>query len=110
MWPRRPRLRNFDYLGRHRYFLTFCTFDRHRAFVSNQNVNMVRDEILIAAADCRFEIPAYVFMPDHLHLLVVGASDGSDLRAFAHTAKQRSGFKYAGGVKRRLWQPSYYDH
>ena len=48
-------------------------------------------------------------MPDHVHLLVQGCSDASDLREFVKLAKQTSGFAYSQAKKGRLWQPSYYD-
>ncbi len=110
MFPKRPRLKTFDYLGRHRYFLTFCTVDRHEAFLTDEAVSIVRSEILKASGQSEFVIPAYVFMPDHIHLLVRGCSDASDLRRFASLAKQRSGFEYSRVRNRHLWQTSYYDH
>ncbi len=66
--------------------------------------------ILQSAARCDFAVPAYCFMPHHVHLLVQGRAECSDLREFARLAKQTSAFAYAranGGA--RLWQPSYYD-
>jgi REP element-mobilizing transposase RayT len=55
------------------------------------------------------EVPAYCFMPDHLHLLVV-VSEGVWLQEFVWQFKQRSGYalKKATGVF--AWQISYYDH
>jgi putative transposase len=55
------------------------------------------------------QFPAYVFMPDHLHLLVEGLAESSDLKAFAKLAKQKSGYLYAQGYGHLLWQPSYDD-
>jgi putative transposase len=106
----RPRLKSFDYLGEYRYFLTFCTAERHQAFVINSVVDLVLGQILRSAPENEFEIPAYCFMPDHVHLLVDGSSPASDLRRFARDAKQYSGFHYKQTHGRRLWQPSYYDH
>ena len=48
-------------------------------------------------------------MPDHLHLLVEGTTDISDLQEFVRGWKQRSAYT----AKRRgviLWQRGYYDH
>jgi REP element-mobilizing transposase RayT len=33
---------------------------------------------------------AYCFMPDHVHLLIAGGAEGSDMEAFARLTKQRS--------------------
>ena len=49
-------------------------------------------------------------MPDHVHVLVEGLADDSDLRGFVRDAKQRSGFAFAQRSGRRLWQDGYYDH
>jgi len=70
----------------------------------------VRSEIFNASTHCDFALSAYVFMPDHVHLLVQGLSDACELKRFASLAKQRSAFEYSRVRHRRLWQPSYYDH
>lgn len=110
MLPRRPRLKDFSYVGRHRYLLTFCTSNRRHVFVSDQIVSLVWSQILHAADECAFTVSAHVLMPDHVHLLVQASADSSDLRKFATLAKQRSGYEYARRVRHRLWQPSYWDH
>jgi len=57
----------------------------------------------------RFGIPAYCFMPDHLHLLAVGQRPESNLKEFAHHFKTVSGFRYKRLTGRHLWQISYHD-
>ena len=73
-------------------------------------VAFVSGEILHASSQCEFAVSAYVFMPDHVHLLVEGRSDACELKRFASLAKQRSAFVYSRAKDRQLWQPSYYDH
>src|SRR5262245_9029633 len=76
MFPGRPEhLRTFDYLGFHRYSLTFCTFRLARHFVDAHAVDVARSQISRAAREERFALTAYCFMPDHVHLLVEGESD-----------------------------------
>jgi REP element-mobilizing transposase RayT len=41
-------------------------------------------------------------MPDHVHLVVVGTSDTSDLLAFIRRAKQFSGYYYSKEFRQRL--------
>jgi putative transposase len=97
-------LKTFDYLGLHRYFLTFCTHARRRSFMTPDRVNLVLDHILRTASDGRFALLAYCFMPDHCHLLIEGQSDDSDCRRFITRAKQYSGFHYQRAFGERLWQ------
>jgi putative transposase len=56
-----------------------------------------------------FQILAYCFMPDHLHLLVEG-SEGSDLAEFMKRFKQISSYNHKRSTGMQLWQKSYYDH
>jgi len=105
MFTDRPQhLRTFDYLGLHRYFLTFCTHERRRLFVSADRVAAAHEQFLRAAADARVAILAYCFMPDHVHLLIEGQSDDSDGRRFITHAKQLSGFHFKNRFGQPLWQ------
>ena len=80
--PYPPRSAHLPYLGRHHYFLTFCTDQRSRLFVEQTLVALVQEQILRAAREVRFEISAYCFMPDHLHLIASGVDETSDARVF----------------------------
>jgi putative transposase len=104
------RLPGFSYKGQHRYSLTFCAQNRRSVFVDADVVTDLLEQILIAAGAWHFEIFAYCFMPDHLHLLVTGTSDSADLIAFAHDVKQRVAYRYLRNHDGRLWQKGFYDH
>jgi putative transposase len=64
---------------------------------------------LRTAEDERFEVLAYCFMPDHLHLLVEGASNTSDLQTFVKAARQYSGRAHANVHGAALWQEGYHE-
>jgi len=55
------------------------------------------------------EITAYCFMPDHVHLFVMGRTETADLRRFAVLAKQRSAFTFSRTTGQALWQEGYFD-
>ena|SRR5581483_1580261 len=109
MHRKRPRLTPDVYIGRNRYFLTFCTSQRKPLFRDATTVALVLQHIAVAATLADFDVLAYCFMPDHVHLLVEGCSDCSDARAFVHRAKQTSGFAFSQQTGAALWQPSYFD-
>ena len=110
MPPRRPgRIRGFDYLGLYVYFVTICTWSRAPRFTDEQTVSETLAHFQHSAERHHFAIVAYCFMPDHLHLLLDGQDDGSDLRASVVLGKQRSGFDFCRRVGGRLWQGSYHD-
>jgi len=58
-----------------------------------------------------FVVLAYCVMPDHVHLVVQGLTDRSELRRFVRLAKQR--VEYVARTQfqvAHLWQQGYYDH
>jgi putative transposase len=98
------RLKTFNYLGCHRYFLTFCTHERHHVFVRADCVAVVHLQFLRAATGSHMSVLAYCFMPNHVHLLVEGCTDDADGRLFIARAKQLSGFHFERQFGVPLWQ------
>ncbi len=49
-------------------------------------------------------------MPDHLHLLIQGTSDESDVWKAVVSFKQRTGFWLATNRPAIRWQKDFYDH
>ena len=97
------------YIGRCRIFITMCTFRRSDVFIGNANVDRVRTELLRTAEAYRVDIVAYCFMPDHLHVLVEGNADDSDLLKWTKMFRQRAGRSYRATQNQRLWQEGYVD-
>jgi hypothetical protein len=97
--PDYPRhLSGFDYVGFHRYFLTFCTFERNGYFRDASSVGLVAEQFLRASGEQSMAITTYCFMPDHVHLLVQGIREDADLKSFVSRAKQ-----YSGGLDPVSW-------
>lgn len=133
-WQKRRwmRLQEFDYASQKVYFITICTQNRKPLFcriVGRGLDPSVQAEISmtpygnIAEYDLlqipehfpQVEILNYVFMPDHLHiLLALGcrevAAEGSRPLPTVPTIIGQ----YKSGVSRKcgrpVWQRSYYDH
>jgi len=108
--PEYPRhLATFDYVGRFRYFLTFCTYNRERLFVTPGAVGIVHDQIVRASDIEGFDISAYCYMPDHVHLVVEAQRQDGDLKRFVTRAKQYAGFSFKRATRRQLWQRYGYE-
>jgi len=106
----RPRrIEGCSYRGPYRYFLTFCVRSRGRAFIEPTVVETTLEQIRRTGEDEHFALLAYCVMPDHLHLLVAGTAETSDLRKFARMSKQRSGARYALTHGGPLWQEGYHE-
>jgi putative transposase len=93
------------------YSTTTTVKGRRPVFGHADIVAMCIEKLREAAAKTGFEVAAYCFMPDHLHLLV-RAPESADLVAFMRLFKQLSGYAYRRltGDSEVLWQTSYYDH
>ena len=103
-------LKTFDYLGLHRYSLTFCAHRRRHLFITPAVVGLVLMQISRAAIENEFAVVAYCFMPDHLHLLIDGRSDTSDCKRFIARAKQYSAFQVSRTYHHPLWQRYGFEH
>jgi len=57
-----------------------------------------------------FEVVAYCIMPDHVHLLLEGTSDGAELREVMRIWKQVSAHDWKTRSHHTLWQSGFHDH
>ncbi len=110
-YKRKPRLPNFDYLGRHRYFITICTDQKQPLLEDSERVNAAIAVLAEKSHEHGFTVWGYCFIPDHLHLLLEGEREDADMQAFVRGFKQKTGYRYRSETTaaRQLWQPGYYD-
>jgi putative transposase len=109
-FPKRPRLKDFDYRGTYAYFVTILTNDRAIYFREAKVIEGIINALNETAISEKFKVLTYCFMPDHLHLLVQGTDDNSNLRKFIGLFKQKSGYWFKKNYDEDLWHISYYDH
>lgn len=58
----------------------------------------------------RCALVAYVFMPDHLHVIISGENDHADGLAAMKRFKQRSGYWLLRNRPGIRWQKDFHDH
>lgn len=107
---RNIRLHAERYLGRQLYFVTLCFHNRRRLGTNARIARWIIDELRKYAAACEFFVHAYCVMPDHLHILVAGASETSNMLKFVMSFKQETAAAFTRRTHRSLWQLKYYDH
>jgi len=134
MWQRkRNRLPLEVYQGQRIYHITICTFQSKRLFIDDEIVNTHLAALKSCAEKYHFEVLAYCYMPDHVHLLLASrdnneSDEDGNLKASAtyhnvaetfrspliikviRAYKQLTGFAYKRVFGQPLWQKSYYDH
>ena len=104
-----PRHPDISYVGRQRFFWTICTHLRRPYFVTEPVVGPVRSHFFHTAEVAEVAILAYCFMPDHVHLLLQGQTEGSPVEQSVIRAKQQSGYWFQKEHGNRLWQKSSWD-
>jgi REP element-mobilizing transposase RayT len=109
-FPKRPRLKDFNYSGTYAYFVTILTKDHTAYFKEAEVIDSLIDILIETARSERFDVIAYCFMPDYFHLVVIGKDDKSNLKKFISLFKQKSGYWFKKNYNENLWHISYYDH
>ncbi len=61
------------------------------------------------ANEYAFDVVVYCFMPDHVHLVLNGRNEESNLLTFIKMFKQKTGFLFRQVHKKQLWSTSFYD-
>jgi len=109
--PRRssPRLQSFDYTGPYAYSITINTNDGLTYFKEDRFVRFCIKALHEKAAMHVFEVLAYCFMPNHVHVLVRGLTETSRLKTFMQQFKQTTGFAFKQEKGMLLWHRSYHD-
>ena len=80
--------------------MLFKTFDIYHSMV---------DILLNSLQRSNCDAHIYLFMPDHVHLLIEGKSENSDLWQFMVDFKQKSGYWLSRNCGYK-WQKDFYDH
>ncbi len=88
---------------------TLCLENRISAFVKADIINPLTNLLTSSARRESCLVPAYCFMPDHQHLILLGGEESSNIWKPLCAYKQRSGFWLARNLGVR-WQKDFHDH
>jgi putative transposase len=91
------------------YFITNVTIERAPILV--QNIDLYQIAMNRLSQKFKFEIPAWVVLPDHFHLIINPKTN--DLSKIIRVFKQDFGFLYRQriGIRGgRVWQLRFWDH
>lgn len=93
------------------YFLTFSTWQRRRLFVVEPYARLFLRTLYRYRRDGRYELHAFVLMPEHIHLLLTPARDVTLEHAIQLI---KGGYSHALGSvigrKSEVWQRGFTDH
>jgi putative transposase len=93
------------------YFVTFSTWQRRRLFVVENYVRLFLQTLFRYRREGRFQIHAFVVMPEHVHLLFTPTAAVTLEHAIQLI---KGGYSHALGSilgrKREIWQRGFTDH
>ncbi|HEV2423779.1 MAG TPA: transposase [Terriglobia bacterium] len=107
---KRNRLPRSCYVGQQWYFITACAGARQSPFSNRVLVRSILDLLQAQCSVCIFDVYAYCFMPDHLHVELAGLSASSDAIKLLHNFKGIATSKARALGVRGLWEKGFYDH
>ncbi len=107
---KRNRLPGSYYIGQRWYFITACTGAGRPHFPRGQLMRVLLDLLRKQCSICLFDVYAYCFMPDHLHLELVGLSGSSDAIMLLHDFKGIATSEARAMDVRNLWEKGFHDH
>jgi putative transposase len=93
------------------YFVTFPTWQRRRLFVVESYARLFLKTLYGYRRQGRFELHAFVLMPEHVHLLLTPATDVTLERSIQFI---KGGYSHTLGAvlgrKGEVWQRGFTDH
>ena len=107
---RKHRLPLDCYKGRVKATFTLCIEGGKSLFTEKAIVDKFIENLIEAKSKYDCKNWAYIFMPDHLHLVLEGNSEKADLWKTVVLFKQKTGFWLSKNRKMIQWQKNFYDH
>jgi putative transposase len=104
------RLPGEFYRGTSIVAFTLCIKNREIVFDNPEFINIFITFLNELVRRYKCKIPVYCFMPDHLHLIVVGTDNEVDLLKVITAFKQKSGYWLAKNKPDISWQKDFFDH
>src|SRR5262245_18898331 len=89
---RTHRRRAYNDVG-HAHELTFCCVDRYPFLRAERTCEWLADAINTARLEHNFEVWAYVFMPDHVHVLIHPLDEVYEMSRILSSIKEPVGRK-----------------
>jgi len=89
---------------------TACTKNRAWVFSKALHVETASQILLSEAETGGCDVVIYLFMPDHVHIVLRGANELSDTYRVMRLFKQKTGYLFSKAGKGIVWHKDFYDH
>jgi len=106
---KKHRLPEAAYYGRKSVSFTACIDDRSRILADWTVVGVFLPMLAQAAETNHCIVPIYCFMPDHMHVVLTGASEEARPKTAMEDFKHRSGIWFEENMPQIEWQKDFHD-
>jgi putative transposase len=91
------------------YAITISTYQQHRHFQRTANAELFIATLFRYRAQNRFQLHAFVVMPDHVHVLITPAFDQTTARCVQFI---KGGYSFAVREQSsgEIWHSGYHEH
>jgi putative transposase len=91
------------------YAITILTFQRHRHFQRAANAELFITTLFHHRDKSRFQLHAFVVMPDHIHVLITPATNESTAKCIQYL---KGGYSFAARQQStgEIWHSGYHEH
>jgi putative transposase len=98
------------YIGEIYVGFTICTRLNSIPLINDEIFGKIEKILLqeLKKYNCTAEI--YLFMKDHIHMIIKGNDEYSNLLNFMKSFKQKSGYLFSKYYPEIKWQKDFYDH
>ena len=107
---RKHRLSKELYVGEIAVSFTACIKDSKNLFTDENVFNVFKHMLLEELKSEYCSSYVYMFMPDHLHLILKGESAEANVKTCMDKFKQKTGYWLSKNKIDKKWQKDYYDH
>ena len=104
------RLDEQYYNGRIYVVFTICIKNHISVFIETEICNHFCRILFNEAQQQLCDIIAYVYLPDHCHIIIEGKSDDSRILEVIKRFKQKTGYWFYQNKIGIRWQKDFYDH
>lgn len=98
------------YVGRIAVAFTACVRDAQTPFTDASTVSALVPLLIKEARKQDCIVPVYCFMPDHIHIMLLGTKPESNLKAAMTGFKREIGLWFGKNRPEVRLQKDYYDH
>ena len=107
---RNHRLPTELYTGEVAVSITACIKDRKKLFTDENIFNEFEKILLEELKSTSCSSYVYLFMSDHLHIIIKGENSKANVKSCIEKFKQKTGYWLSQNISDKKWQKDYFDH